>query len=108
MHEPIEFPSRNPVLHWRWFFHFYETVATGDRVGSVGYVLDIHVNNAYYKTTGKLLYHQVLKDVSFLVHDPDSFGNIKGSESTCYSSNYNAGLKFTVKSRDRKYFSFAL
>jgi hypothetical protein len=70
------------------FFYFYETVATRDRVGSVGCVLDIHVNNVYCKMTDKFLYHQVLKDVSFCVHDPNSFGNTKGSDSTCYSSNY--------------------
>ena len=93
-----------------FFFNFYETVATRDRVGSVGCVLDIHVNNVYCKTTGKFLYHQVLKDVSFCVDGPDSFGNRKGSESTCYSSNYeyNAGLKFTVERRGSKYFTFAL
>lgn len=91
-----------------FFFCFYETVATRDRVGSVGCVLDIHVNNFYCKTTGKFLYNQLLKDVSFRVHDANSFGNKKGSESTCYPTNCNAGLKFTVERRGRKYFTFTL
>jgi hypothetical protein len=90
------------------FFYFYETVATRDRVGSVGCVLDIHVNKFYCKTTGTFPYHQVLKHICFRVHDPNSFGNKEGSESTCYSRNYNAGSVITVKTMSGKCFTFAL